>query len=247
MGNEGGFQTKTEWIYSQLKEMITSGELTSGSRLPLAPLAEQFGTSEIPVREAMRMLHRDGLVTIESHRGATVASVSWNQLYEAIFLRSYLEILAIQEAVTRHDPASLERVRQSLIQMDELAAEPSAEVAPAFSVANREFHMHLFEPCPYPLLLDEITTLWDRLWRTRSQSLFYMAREQMLRVQSEHWEMYEAATNADVGLAIAAATKHREGNLAAWARIIEEAPGDGDQVVGSQPTEVGAKGDASRG
>ena len=94
-----GFQTKTEWIYAQLRDMITSGELPSGERLPLAPLAERFGTSEIPVREAMRMLQRDGLVRIESHRGATVASVSWEQLYEAIFMRSYLEILAIQEAV----------------------------------------------------------------------------------------------------------------------------------------------------
>jgi len=247
MATEGGFQTKTEWIYSQLREMITSGELTSGSRLPLAPLAEQFGTSEIPVREAMRMLNRDGLVTIESHRGATVASVSWNQLYEAIFIRSYLEILAIQEAIPLHKKASLELVRQSLVQMDDLAAEPTADVASAFSVANRDFHERLYAPCPYPLLLDEIATLWDRLWRTRSQSLFYVAREQMLRVQSEHWEMYEAATSGDVELGIAAATKHRVGNLSAWARIIDEAPGDGDQAVGSQPAEVGAKGGPARG
>ena len=103
MAEAAGFQTKTEWIYSQLRDMITSGELPSGSRLPLAPLAERFGTSEIPVREAMRMLQSDRMVRIESHRGATVASVSWEQLYESIFVRSYLEILAIQEAVPLHD------------------------------------------------------------------------------------------------------------------------------------------------
>jgi DNA-binding GntR family transcriptional regulator len=226
MVKDGGFQTKTEWIYSQLRDMITSGELAAGSRLPLAPLAERFGTSEIPVREAMRMLHRDGLVTIESHRGATVATVSWTQLYEAIFIRSYLEILAAEESVTRHDDTTLEPVLKSLLEMDELATQPhSGEVASAFSVANRAFHLQLYEPCPYPLLVTEITDLWDRLWRTRSQSLFYMAREQMLRVQEEHREMYEAARTGDVDRATAAAEKHREGNLQAWARIIEETTG----------------------
>jgi len=237
MAGEGGFQTKTEWIYSQLRDMITSGEFPSGSRLPLAPLAERFGTSEIPVREAMRMLHRDGLVTIESHRGATVASVSWTQLYEAIFIRSFLEILATQESVPGHDQTTLEPLGQSLLEMDELATQPhSGEVASAFSVANRAFHLHLYATCPYPLLVSEITDLWDRLWRTRSQSLFYMAREQMLRVQEEHREMYEAARTGDVDRATAAALLHREGNLSAWARIIEETTGEGPEQA-LQPAE----------
>lgn len=248
MASEGGFQTKTEWIYSQLREMITSGELTSGSRLPLAPLAERFGTSEIPVREAMRMLNRDGLVTIESHRGATVASVSWDQLYEAIFVRSYLEILTIQEAVGHHDSQTLAPVHERLDEMDELAGqEHSAQVAAAFSVANRDFHMALYAPCPYPMLLTEITTLWDRLWRTRSQSLFYMARDQMLRVQDEHQQMDEAARTGDVALATEAATRHREGNLAAWARIIEEATGEAPGALTHEPADAAVQGGSSHG
>lgn len=240
------FQTKTEWIYAQLREMITSGEFTSGERLPLAPLAERFGTSEIPVREAMRMLHREGLVSIESHRGATVASVSWAQLYEAIFIRSYLEVLAIQEAVVRHDEASLVPVHDALARMDDLAGDPATEVASAFSVANREFHTYLYAPCPYPHLLGEIDDLWDRLWRTRSQSLFYFAGEQTLRVQEDHRVMYEAAATKDVGRASKAARKHREGNLAAWQRIIDQATGDepGPAASGTTGATKEGQGDA---
>ena len=242
MADTAGYQTKTEWIYSQLREMITSGELPSGSRLPLAPLAERFGTSEIPVREAMRMLHRDGLVRIESHRGATVASVSWDQLYEAIFVRSYLEILAIEEAVPRHDEASLGLVREELVRMDELAAEPTSETATAFSVANRTFHTNLYAPCQYPLLLGQIGDLWDRLWRTRSQSLFYMARDQMLRAQADHWQMYEAAAAGDIEGASRVATTHRTGNLRAWQTIIDEATVDEPGQANTDAAQAAARG-----
>src|SRR5215213_6392587 len=247
MVETAGYQTKTEWIYSQLREMIKDGELPSGSRLPLTPLAERFGTSEIPVREAMRMLHRDGLVRIESHRGATVASVSWDQLYEAIFIRSYLEILAIEEAVPRHDAASLEVVHDALVRMDELAAEPTAETATSFSAANRNFHLRLYAPCPHPLLLGHIEDLWDRLWRTRSQSLFYMARDQMLRAQAEHWEMYEAAVARDVDRASGVATQHRDGNLAAWRRIIDEATSDEPGPANTEAAKAAAKEGSSGG
>jgi DNA-binding GntR family transcriptional regulator len=75
-------------------------------------------------------------------------------------------------------------------------------------------------------LTGQINDLWDRLWRTRSQSLFYMAREQMLRAQAEHWDMYEAAVDRDVARASAAAARHRTGNLDAWRTIIDAATGD---------------------
>lgn len=223
MAQTRGFETKTEWIYAQMRDMIGSGELASGSRLPLAPLAERFGTSEIPVREALRMLQRDGLVRIESHRGATVVSVSWEQLFEAIVVRTHLEILAVREATGRHDEHSLAQLGASLETMQELAASPSPSSADAFSAANRTFHTTLYEPCPYPLLKGQIQELWDRVWRTRSQSLFYMAREQMVRAQADHEALVEAVAAGDAAAAEAVATAHREGNLAAWRAIIEGA------------------------
>jgi DNA-binding GntR family transcriptional regulator len=218
-----GFQTKTEWIYAEVRGMIASGELPSGTRLPLAQLAERFGTSEIPVREALRMLQRDGLVRIESHRGATVAGVSWEQLYEAIFVRTYLEILAAAEATPRHTPETLARVREPLGEMDRLATKTSRRAADRFSVANRTFHRLLYEPCPYPVLTSQIEELWDRVWRTRSQSLFYMQRDHMTRVQQDHKEMLAAVEAGDVDHVVTLATRHRDKNLAAWRRTIEQA------------------------
>jgi DNA-binding GntR family transcriptional regulator len=220
-----GYQTKTEWIYAQLRDMIHAGEFASGDRLPLAPLAERFGTSEIPVREALRMLQRDGLVTIESHRGATVSGVSWEELYEAMLIRTHLEILAVEEAVPRHTVETVADLRRKLEHLDRLAESLSPRSADEFSLANREFHRALYAPGPFPLLLEEIQDLWDRVWRTRSQSLFYMAREQMERAQHDHHAMIEAVEAKDVDEAVRLATAHRDGNLAAWRTIIERATG----------------------
>jgi DNA-binding GntR family transcriptional regulator len=223
MATTQGFQTKTEWIYAQVRGMIASGELAADTRLPLAQLAERFGTSEIPVREALRMLQRDGLVRIESHRGATVAGVSWEQLYEAIFVRTYLEILAIAEAVPMHTTETLGPLREPLARMDRHARSSSRKAADGFSEANRTFHRLLYAPCPYSLLTGEIEDLWDRVWRTRSQSLFYMERGHMARVQADHRKMVEAVEARNVAEAVSLATTHRESNLAAWRRIIDQA------------------------
>lgn len=223
-----GYQTKTEWIYDQVRQMINTGELTAGSRLPLAPLAERFGTSEIPVREALRMLQRDGLIDIVSHRGATVATVSWEDLYEAIYVRTSLEILALQDAIPHHNEATVATLRKLVRTMKDLTASLSPKSADAFSVANREFHRGIYEPCPNSLLRELIQDLWDRVWQTRSQSLFYMAREQMERAQRDHIAMVDAVEADDVDGAVRLATAHREGNLAAWRRIIANATGSED-------------------
>jgi DNA-binding GntR family transcriptional regulator len=232
MDTRQAYQTKTEWIYAQLRDLIQAGEFASGSRLPLAPLAERFGTSEIPVREALRMLQRDGLVSIESHRGATVATVSWEQLYEAIFVRTYLEILAIEVATPLHTAETVAGLREHLVEMDALAASPSPGSPDAFSAANRDFHRDLYAPCPYPLLTEQIQELWDRVWSTRSQSLFYVAREQMERAQEDHRAMVDAVAETDTHTAVRLATEHRDGNLTAWRHLIDRAttsdPGGSD-------------------
>lgn len=223
MATQQGYQTKTEWIYAQVREMIASGELASDMKLPLAQLAERFGTSEIPVREALRMLQQDGLVRIESHRGATVAGVSWEQLYDAIHVRTYLEILAGSEAVPFHTDETLAEVGGPLAEMDRLVGSSKRSAPDTFSDANRAFHRLLYDPGPSVLLKEEIQQLWDRVWRTRTRSLFTMERDHMARVQDDHRGMVAAVEARDVERFAALATTHREKNLAAWRRIIDHA------------------------
>jgi DNA-binding GntR family transcriptional regulator len=88
------FQTKAEWVYAGLREMIATGELVSGERLPMAQLAERFQTSEMPVREALRMLQRDGLVQPLFRMDPDRARLAQR------------EHRAMLDAVSRHDPVA---------------------------------------------------------------------------------------------------------------------------------------------
>src|SRR3954469_21238362 len=107
-------QTKSRYAYEQLREQIIAGQLAPGERLRLRALADALGLSEMPVREALRMLSRDGLVAFEDHRGATVTEIPLADVRATVSARMWLEVLAVREAVPLHDEASLAVVRDAL-------------------------------------------------------------------------------------------------------------------------------------
>ncbi|MBI2237294.1 MAG: GntR family transcriptional regulator [Actinobacteria bacterium] len=214
------FETKSEWVYARLREMITRGEFRSGERLRLSQLARRFRTSEMPVREALRMLQRDGLVDMESHRGATVARVTWERVYEAVMIRMHLEVLAAREAIAHHNAETLGAIEELLRRMDHTAERNRVL---EYSEANRRFHTLLYEPCPYGLLKEEIQSLWDAMWRTRSQSLFRLSPERMAGAQREHWALFRALKRRDPGRVTALAEEHMLRTLEAWKRALERA------------------------
>jgi DNA-binding GntR family transcriptional regulator len=212
------FQTKAEWVYAGLREMIATGELASGERLPMAQLAERFRTSEMPVREALRMLQRDGLVQMESHRGATVAVVDWDRVVEIVSVRMHLEVLAAAEAAVHHTAKTLAPIDELVRRMDRLVERHRAT---EFSDANRRFHTMLYEPIPSPVLKEEIQSLWERMWRVRSQPLFRMDPDRARLAQREHRAMLDAVGRHDPEAADAAARTHRHATLEAWRSIAD--------------------------
>src|SRR5215468_4413768 len=109
---ERPFATKSEWVYEQLRRRILGGGYKPDDRLRLTALAREFATSEMPVREALRMLQRDGLIEMHSHRGAIVANPSLARVHEIVTVRTHLEALAIREAAARHDARSLAGLRR---------------------------------------------------------------------------------------------------------------------------------------
>jgi DNA-binding GntR family transcriptional regulator len=215
------FETKSEWVYVNLRERIARGDLNSGERLRLAELAREFNTSVMPVREALRMLQRDGLVVMESHRGASVARVTWERVTETVMIRMHLEVLAAREATPHHDAASVAALDNALTRLDALArrGRPSA-----FSEANRRLHTMIVEPCPYPLLKDEIQQLWDAVWQTRSRSLFRLLPDRMAAAQREHRAIVDAIRAGDPARATACAEQHMVSTVRAWREVARRDP-----------------------
>jgi DNA-binding GntR family transcriptional regulator len=211
------WETKSEWAYARLREMIADGTLAAGSRLVLRQLAADFGLSEMPVREALRMLQRDGLVVFESHRGATVVAISVEEVIEGISARMWLEILAVEQAAERRSERDLAAARRALRDTD---AASRAHDADRFSASNRTFHQAL-EASADELLRATVEDLWNRVSHARrSLSVFALRPEQMKLASREHEEILAAVERRDPAGARAAMELHRASTLDAWRHAV---------------------------
>jgi DNA-binding GntR family transcriptional regulator len=206
-------QTKSRYAYERLREQIVAGDLPPGERLRLRALAESLGLSEMPVREALRMLSRDGLVAFADHRGATVTEIPLEDVRATISARMWLEVLAVREAVPLHDPASLAVVHEALA--DGRAAAEGA----AFSTANRRLHAAIEAPAP-AVLREMIAEAWDRAWLARrGASLFLLLPEQIAVAHAEHEVLVAAVAEGDAAAAGRAMKRHRTSSLRAWSDV----------------------------
>jgi DNA-binding GntR family transcriptional regulator len=100
-------------LAAAIQARVLSGEFPSGSRLRQETLAEEFGVSRTPVREALRKLQAGGLVSVEPHRGAIVRGPSAREVREAYEVRAELEGLAAELAATRIRDDELTRLHEA--------------------------------------------------------------------------------------------------------------------------------------
>lgn len=140
-------------ISRALAERIISGALSPGERLRQDHVAEEFGASHVPVREAFRRLEAQGLAVSEPRRGVRVASFDLKEVREVAEMRAALEVLALRHAIPHLTPAILDRAEAATV-----AAERSRDVR-SWEAANRAFHRLILEPCAMPRLLAAIDDL----------------------------------------------------------------------------------------
>lgn len=213
--------TKSTFAYHEMRRMILEGELEPGQRLVLRDIAGQLGLSIQPIRDAIKMLERDGLVDSESHRGAVVTQISGNTILELIAVRMWLEILATEQAVPAHTPDSIRATQEALETADiELARGGGL----AYSQANRRLHEAIEAPAS-PLVRQLISDSWEHLWRERRRmSLFELEPTAGPAAQREHIAIVTALANGDAKSATQAMARHRDSTLAAWRKALAVLP-----------------------
>ncbi|MEQ3550040.1 GntR family transcriptional regulator [Pseudonocardia nematodicida] len=101
-------------VHEEIRREILAGELEPGERLVEERLTERFGVSRPPLREALRLLEGDGLITIRPRRGAVVTTLDEQDVVEVMVLRLGLERMAIEQGVPVRDPRRLVPVREAL-------------------------------------------------------------------------------------------------------------------------------------
>lgn len=129
-------------VKDTLLRWIVGGQLPLGSRIIETRVARQLGTSQAPVREALRDLMTLGLVEMDPYRGARVRAPSKRELTEAMELRGELEAIAARTAATSIGDAALERMR---VLLEEMRASAARGDAHAQAVGNSEFHGCILE------------------------------------------------------------------------------------------------------
>ncbi len=140
-------------IATALRSAILSGEIAAGQPLRQASIADRFGVSHIPVREALRHLAAQGLVTIRPNRGATVGCLSAGEAKELLEIRGVLEIQAVRWAIPRADATIFDRAEEALDESER------TENAARWMDINWRFHSALYERAERPRLLAMIESL----------------------------------------------------------------------------------------
>lgn len=140
-------------IGKTLAERIISGAIEAGSRLRQDHVAEEFGASHVPVREAFRLLESQGLVVIEPRRGVRVAGFTREEVREVAEMRASLEALALRNAFPHMTKAILDTAEEA-----NRAGDRARDVY-AWEEANRNFHRIILTPCGMPRLLKAIDDL----------------------------------------------------------------------------------------
>jgi DNA-binding GntR family transcriptional regulator len=138
-------------VQDELREAILTGTLPPGSRLRAEPLAERLRTSRTPVREALMLLAREGLVDIEPRRGAVVRPFDAADLLDLYDVRALIEPYAARRAATRIAAADLDRLRELCDLADARGAADDDSVG-AQMAFNEEFHRIVLTAAQSPRL-----------------------------------------------------------------------------------------------
>jgi len=208
--------TLSQQVYEYLREQILANAYTPNTPLPEESLAQSFNVSRVPVREALRRLAADGLVTLIPRQGAVVKAMSPREFLDAYRVREALESLAIRLALPNLTDADLEELDRLQSAMTACAEQGDAD---GFFGENGKFHALFIDRSENELLRQIYYPLIDQMRRYTSRSLDL--RGGMGRSLEEHRAILAAVRANDSAEAARLLSEH----IHVPQRILEEAPG----------------------
>lgn len=187
--------------YQQLRNDILEGEIEPESKLSIAVLAERYGSSAAPVREALSRLAAEGLVTRRGQRGYWAAPISAEEFVEVSRLREMLEVDAFRQSIEAGDldwEARIAGARHRELAVRKQTDLSDSDAAVLRTRENRRFHMALISGCPSQWQLRFISTLYDQSERFRRLSLSHSVESSTKPQADEHEQIMQAAFKRDV-------------------------------------------------
>ena len=207
-------------VFNTLRESILKGEMKPGERLMEIHLANKLGVSRTPIREAIRKLELEGLVTMIPRRGAEVAQITAKSLRDVLEGRQALDALAMELACERISEEEIGRLREAC---DNFAEITKTQDAVRIAQADVELHDIIVQGSRNEKLAQMVGNLSQQMYRYR---LEYVKDEaNYKRLIAEHRVIYEAIRDRDRQTGAEAIKNHIDNQEKAVIRMITSASG----------------------
>lgn len=184
-------------VATRLREKIISGEIREGEQLRQDQIASWFEVSRIPVREALRQLEAEGLVTIVAHHGAVVSALSPEEIRELFELRSVLEVGMLRRAIPHLTEADIAQAQQ-ICEAFETSMGNETDVG-KWGMLNWQFHSTLYGAASRPLFLSTIRSFHNNA--DRYIRLHLLLSHQYERNQADHRKILELCRSQEINAA----------------------------------------------
>ncbi|MDO5701272.1 MAG: GntR family transcriptional regulator [Bowdeniella nasicola] len=210
---------KSERVYRELRERIISGRYVAGYRIVLDSVAREMGVSAVPVREAIRRLEAENLVTFTRNVGAEVAAINVGDYADAMqtlaLLEGYATALAAPH-LSSEDLLAAEATNQEMRLLAAGSFDPRQ-----FTDLNQRFHQQLCLACPNENLLTLLNRQWERVSLIRRSSFAFEPVRSMVSVQ-EHEHILTLVRSRAGFEEVEAVTRHHK--LRTLREFIESQP-----------------------
>jgi DNA-binding GntR family transcriptional regulator len=190
-------------ISEALRQDIARGVLKPGAPIRMRPLAERFGVSAMPVREALRRLEAEGLVLFEKNRSITVNRLSAQEIDEVSKIRMELESLALRYAIPQlaDDEETIASLGVLVRRMDDTQVDPDA-----WRTLNEEFHRMMYHAAAMPRLESLVTSVMSSI--EPYIRIYVRTTEHIEHAQVQHRELLECTREGDVERACTVLRSH---------------------------------------
>ncbi len=192
-----------ELVYEELRLLIMTGELKPGTRMMEIELAESMGVSRTPVREAIRQLEKDNLVTIEPRKGAYVSDISPEDLDSMMLVREPLEGLATYLATKNMSDLEIAEVRKAAEDCEKAIASGDQE---KLTETDTHFHSVITRGSGNTYLIHLCQDLQEQVMRFRY--VYFKSTKRAGEVRSEHRRIVEAMEKRDAEAARSCSIEH---------------------------------------
>lgn len=191
MASAAAESVASQRIAQGLRSAILDGELAPGQRIRQKMLAEQFGASRLPVREALRILQSDGLVTLVANSGAWVSQLDQAECAESYEIRERIEPMLLRESMPGLTAEDIDRLRALSEQLEE---DVGVEM---FLRLDREFHLLSYSRARTVLLSSLIERLWNTTQHYRRTFALLVGSPGKRVIRSEHFLLVNAIERGD--------------------------------------------------